>query len=109
MLEPTPEFLMKVVAAILSLGILAGCADLRGAVRLEQGPAGPPDDYVVHVPNTHSIGYNPDVREDRNRMALRILKGQCPAGQVFGEDKISTEIWGLTSSPPDYIVLVKCA
>jgi hypothetical protein len=109
MLEPTLEFPMKMVAAILSLGTLASCADLRGAVRLEQASPGRPFDYVVHVQNTHSIGYNPEVREDRNRMALRILKGQCPAGQIFGEDKISTEIWGLASNPPDYIVLVKCA
>jgi hypothetical protein len=28
---------------------------------------------------------------------------------VVGDDKRNTEIWGLTSSPPDYVVLVKCA
>jgi hypothetical protein len=49
------------------------------------------------------------VREDRNRMALRILRGQCRSARVVGDDKIDTEIFGITTSRPDYIVLVKCA
>ena len=100
---------MKIIAATLFLALLAGCADMRGLVRVEQVSAGKSYDYVVHVQNILSIGYNPEVREDRNRMALRVLKRQCPAGRIFGEDKIITEIWGVTSSQPDYIVLVKCA
>jgi hypothetical protein len=108
---------MKMIAAIVvSAGLVAGLApalagssDTRGLVRVEHASAGRPYDYVVHVQNTFSIGYNPEVRADRNRMALRILKGQCPAAQVVGEDKIITEIWGITSSRPDYVVLVKCA
>jgi hypothetical protein len=55
------------------------------------------------------MGYNPEVRQDRNRMALRMLRGQCRTLRVVGHDKIITEIWGLTTSRPDYIVLVKCA
>ena len=100
---------MKIIAALLFLATLAACADMRGLVRIEQASTGKSYDYVVHVQNVLSIGYNPEVREDRNRMALRVLKGQCPAGRIFSEDKIITEIWGVTSSPPDYIVLVKCA
>src|SRR5258708_776641 len=100
---------MKMIAAVVFLAALAGCADARGLVRIEQASAGKPYDTIVHVQNTFSIGYNPQVRADRTRMALRVLKGQCPAGQIIGEDKIITEIWGVTSSPPDYIVLVKCA
>jgi hypothetical protein len=87
----------------------ANCAGARDLVRIEQASAGMPYDYVVHVQNTFSIGYNPQVRADRNHMALRALRGQCRAGQIVGEDKIITEIWGVTSSPPDYVVLVKCA
>ncbi len=97
------------IAAVVFLAALAGCADARGLVRIEQASAGKPYDTIVHVQNTFSIGYNPQVRADRNRMALRVLKGQCRAGQIIGEDKIITEIWGITSSPPDYVVLVKCA
>jgi hypothetical protein len=100
---------MKIIAATIFLAILAGCADMRGLVRIEQASAGKSYTYIVHVQDTLSIGYNPEVREDRNRMALRVLKRQCPAGRISGEDKVITEIWGVTSSPPDYIVLVKCA
>ncbi len=99
---------MRVIAAIIFLVTLAGWADMRGAVRIEQASAGKPYDFVVHVRNVPDIGYNPEVKEDRNRMALRLLKRQCPAGRVVGEDKIITEIWGITSSPPDYVVLVRC-
>jgi hypothetical protein len=49
------------------------------------------------------------VREDRNRMALRMVRGQCRSPRVVGDDKIITEIWGITTTRPDYIVLVKCA
>jgi hypothetical protein len=100
---------MKMIAAIVFLTALAGNADAGGLVRVERASAGTSYDYVVHVQNSYGIGYNPQVRADRNRMALRALKGQCRAGQIIGEDKIITEIWGITSSPPDYIVLVKCA
>ena len=101
---------MKSIAGFtVFLAILGGYADARDLVRVERASAGKPYDYIVHVQNTHSIGYNPEVREDRNRMALKILKGQCRAGRVVGDDKIITEIWGITSSRPDYIVLVKCA
>ena len=101
---------MKVIAGLVGFSaILGGCVEVRGAVRVEQASAGNPYDYVVHVRNIPEIGYNPEVREDRSRMALGLLRRQCPTGRVFGEDKINTEIWGITSSPPDYVVLVKCA
>jgi hypothetical protein len=99
----------KIVAATILLAILVGCADMRGLARIEQASAGRSYDYVVHVQNILSIGYNPAVKEDRSHMALRVLKRQCPAGRIVGEDKIITEIWGVTSSRPDYVVLVKCA
>ena len=101
---------MKSIAGLtLFLAIAAGAANAHEMVRVEQAYPGKPYDYIVHVLNTYAIGYNPDVREDRNRMALKLLRGQCRAPRVVGDDKISTEIWGITSSRPDYIVLVKCA
>jgi hypothetical protein len=100
----------SVIACLTMLpGLLGGCADWRGSVRVEPASAGQPYDYVVHVRNTPEIKYNPLVKEDRRRMALGLLRRQCPAGRVVGEDKMITEIWGITSSRPDYIVLVKCA
>jgi hypothetical protein len=107
--EGAMKMFAKTIRAIVFSAALTGCADARGLVRIEQASAGQSYDYVVHVQNTLGIGYNPQVRADRNRMALRVLKGQCRAGQIVGEDKIITEIWGITSSPPDYVVLVKCA
>jgi hypothetical protein len=101
---------MKSIAGLtVFLALTGGYADARDPVRVERASAGKPYDYIVYVQNTHSIGYNPEVREDRNRMALKMLKGQCRAGRVVGDDKIITEIWGITSSRPDYVVLVKCA
>jgi len=99
----------RVGAAIAVLVALPGWTDIRGAVRIKQASVGQPYDFVVHVRNIPDIKYNPDVREDRHRMALNLVKWQCPAARVMGEDKIVTEIWRITSSPPDYIVLVGCA
>ena len=101
---------MKRIAGLtVLLSILAGAAIAHDVVRVEPASAGSPYDYIVHVLNTYDIGYNPQVRRDRNRMALRLLRGQCRAPRVVGDDRIITEIWGITSSRPDYIVLVKCA
>jgi hypothetical protein len=96
-------------AIILSSMILVGHVSAHDMVRIEPASSARPYDYVVHVQNTFSIGYNPLVREDRNRMALRALRGQCRAARIVGDDKITTEIWGITSSLPHYVVLVKCA
>jgi hypothetical protein len=101
---------MKRIAGLtLFLAILTGSAHAHHEFGVEQASAGLPYDYIVHVLNTYAIGYNPDVREDRNRMALRMLRGQCRSPRVVGDDKIITEIWGITTTRPDYIVLVKCA
>jgi hypothetical protein len=100
---------MRVLAAMLFLLTLTGWTDTRGAVWVEHASAGEPYDFIVHVRNIPDIGYNPEVKEDRYRMARKLLKGQCRAIYVVGDDKRNTEIWGLTSSPPDYVVLVRCA
>ncbi len=98
----------QAIAAIVVLATLPGWTDTRGAVRIEQASAGQPYDFVVHVRNIPEIKYNPEVKEDRHRMALNLVKTQCPAARIVGEDKINAEIWGITSSPPDYVVLVRC-
>jgi hypothetical protein len=96
------------VVAITALLALTGWTDQRGLIRIEPAAVGKPYDFVVHVRNIPDIGYNPEVSEDRRRMALHLLRPQCHAAQVVGEDKIKTELWGITSSPPDYVVLVRC-
>jgi hypothetical protein len=99
----------RTIAAIVVLATLPGWTDTRGTVRIEHASAGRPYDFVVHVRNIPKIKYNPEVKEDRHRMALSLVKTQCPAARVVGEDKINTEIWGIASSPPYYVVLVRCA
>src|SRR5579864_4216725 len=96
-------------AAILLLAVLPGWTDTRGIVRVVAAAPDKPYDLVVHVRNIPDIKYNPLVREDRNRMALYLVRGECPGGRVVGEDIVNTEIFGITSSPPDYVVLVSCA
>jgi hypothetical protein len=102
----------RIAGSVVFLAMLTSFAEARDMVRevasVEQAPAGKRYDYIVHVRNVPAIGYNPKVREDRARMALQTLKGQCPAGRIVGDDKVITEIWGITSSYPDYVVLVKC-
>jgi hypothetical protein len=95
-------------AAILLLAILPGWTDTRGMVRVEAASPGKPYDFVVHVRNIPDIKYNPLVRQDRNRMALDLVRGECRGGRIVGEDTIATEIYGITSSLPDYVVLVSC-
>jgi hypothetical protein len=99
----------KSIFAVLILFLLAGWTDRRGIAFAELAFPNRPYDFVVHVPNIPRIKYNPLVREDRVRFALDLVRGQCSHGRVVGEDRIITEIWGLTSSPPDYVVLVSCA
>jgi hypothetical protein len=100
---------MKLTCALLIFcPALAGCVDVSGTVRVEQAYAGRPYDFVVHVKNSAEIGYNPEVSGDRTGMAVALVKRYCPAPHVVGQEKIITEIYGITSSKPDYVVFVSC-
>lgn len=99
----------RIWAAVLLVAVLPGWTDTRGMVRVDAAPPGRPYDFVVHVPKIPDIKYNPLVREDRNRMALGLVRGECRKARVVGEDIVDTEIYGITSSLPDYIVLVSCS
>ena len=98
----------RLIPAILVVALLAGWTDMRGIVRVERAAPDKAYDFVVHVSNKAEIKYNPDVRQDRYRMALDLVRGECPGGRIAGDRKIDTDIWGITSSPPDYVVLVRC-
>ncbi len=89
--------------------VVAGSASASGEVRIEQASAGRPYDLVVHVANVPTYRYNPEVSDDRKRMALQVIRPQCPAARVVGQNKINTEIYGITSSKLDYVVLVSCS
>ena len=102
----------RIAGSMAFLALLTGSPVARDMIReaagVEQAPAGKPYNYIVHVRNVPAIGYNPLVKGDRDRMALQSLRGQCHARRIVGDAEINTEIWGITSSYPDYIVLVKC-
>lgn len=103
------ESKMKVVCALVGFSLaLAGCADVRGTIRVEQASADKPYDFAVHVRNSAEIGYNPEVSSDRAGMAVALVKRYCPAARVVGQEKITTEIYGITSSKPDFVVFVSC-
>ena len=95
-------------AAILLLAVLPGWTDTRGFTRVDAAAADKPYDFVVHVRRIPDIKYNPLVREDRIQMALHLVRADCPRARVIGEEIVNTEIYGITSSLPDYIVLVSC-
>jgi hypothetical protein len=88
--------------------VVTGSANASGEVRIEQASAGRPYDLVVHVANVPTYGYNPEVSDDRKLMARQVIRSQCPAARVVGQNTINTEIYGITSSKPDYVVLVSC-
>jgi hypothetical protein len=98
-----------IVFSVISLGVANARDGARDTALIEPASSGSSHAYVVHVRNTYDIGYNPEVKGDRLRMARKALKGQCRAARIVGENKINREIWGITSSLPDYIVLVKCS
>jgi hypothetical protein len=98
----------RFLAAIVLLAILPGWTDTRGMVRVDAAAPGAPYDFVVHVRNIPDIKYNPLVRDDRKRMAFHLVRGECRRARVVGEDIVNTEIYGITSSLPDYVVLVSC-
>ena len=99
----------RLLTAVLLLAVLTGWTDTRGLVRVEAATPDKPYDFVVHVRNIPNIKYNPLVRQDRNRMALDLVRGECRGGRVVGEDTVNTEIYGITSHLPEYVVLVSCA
>ena len=99
----------RFLTAIVLLAVLPGWTDTRGTTRVEMAAPDRPYDLVVHVRNIPDIKYNPLVAKDRDRMALDLVRGECRHARVVGEDIVNTEIYGLTSSLPDYVVLVSCA
>jgi hypothetical protein len=80
----------------------------RGASMIEAAPPGRPYDYVVHVQNTYDYRYNPQLRDDRILLAKQIARPFCSRNRIVGEAKFDTEIFGLITGRPEYVVYVKC-
>jgi hypothetical protein len=78
---------MKVVCALVIFSAaLAGCAVVRGTVRVEQAPAGQPYDFAVHVKNSAEIGYNPEVSSDRAGTAVPVGNSILQATDIESGD-----------------------
>jgi hypothetical protein len=82
-------------------------AQPRGASLIEAAQPGQGYDFVVHVRNTYDYRYNPEVSADRILLARQIVKPFCSRNQIVGEAKFDREIFGLTTSRPDYVVYVR--
>ncbi|MBV9985979.1 hypothetical protein [Bradyrhizobium sp.] len=83
-------------------------AQPRDTSTIEVAAPGQLYDYVVHVQNTYDYRYNPEVRQDRILLARRVARPICSKMQIVGESKFKTEIFGLTTGKPDYVVYLKC-
>jgi hypothetical protein len=100
---------MQIIFALATFStLLTGCAEASDVARIEAS-AGLPYHFVVHDLNVPQIGYNAVVSTDRASMALRLVRGYCRGARVVGQDTINTESYGLTSSKPDYVVMVRCS
>ena len=98
-------------ARIIGAAILitrGGCIHTGDASFVEEAGAERPYDYVVNVRNTFDYGYNPEVSEDRVRLARQVIKPNCRNSQVVRENKFPTDVPGITSSRPDHVVYIKC-
>lgn len=80
----------------------------RSAFTIEAAPAGQPYDFFVHVQNTNGYRYNPQVHDDRILLAKKIVRPFCSKSRIVGEARFDTEIFGLITGRPDYVVYVKC-
>jgi hypothetical protein len=103
-LDQTKMLLTVAIVALPSPAL----AQRHSSSRIEPAPPSQTYDYVVHVPNTYDYRYNPEVREDRLSSAKRTIREFCPRTRIVGDRTFSTEIFGLTTGKPDYVVYVKC-
>ncbi|MBV9559199.1 MAG: hypothetical protein JOY90_01860 [Bradyrhizobium sp.] len=93
-----------VIAALFS----SASGQPRGTTTFEAAPPGELYDYIVHVQNTYDYRYNPEVRNDRILLAKQIVRPFCARNRIVGEAKVNTEIFGVMTGRPDYVVYVKC-
>ena len=104
--------------AITCLWLLGACVpgsdtQLRFAAsegQLQVDPVQADDhDYVVRVGNVGDIGYDPDVPETRQTIALSAVKAQCPNAAIVGEQAVQTGNIPLRGKPAiTYHIKVKC-
>lgn len=100
----------------VALLALAGCAGSQGHMRLlEQDgalrvspSANPAANYTVSIRNIADVGYNPDDKAVRDKLALDYLRTQCPSGRIVGETVLETGEYLLGRPARTYAIDVKC-
>jgi hypothetical protein len=107
---------MKRWGAIALAGVAcAGCVDSQayrnmlmsgGALSVDPTP-GPGYDHTVALKRANDIGFDPNVKEQREAMALRAIANQCPAAQIVKEDvvEMGQNIMGQTRN---YFIRIRC-
>jgi hypothetical protein len=80
-----------------------------GSNIVELAPIGSGYDFVVHVRNVPTYGYNPEVPTDAAALGLRLARRYCRGARIVGQRVVNHEIYGITSEKPDYLVFVRCA
>ena len=107
--------MVRMVAALVCAASVGGCGvdarvrtmDSYGQMSVEKSRS-PGSDYTVSIKNIADIGVDPDDKPTRDRMVLTYISGQCPAGQIVGEDAIETGKTPLGVQMRTYQVRVKC-
>ncbi len=80
----------------------------RGGSTIQAAPPGQPYDYVIHLENIYDYRYNPHLRDDRIHLTKQIVRPFCSKSRIVGEARFDTEIFGLVTGRPEYVVYVKC-
>ena len=101
---------LKISLATTACAIfLMGFANLAGSNIVELAPIGSGYNFVVHVKNVPTYGYNPEVPTDAAALGLRLARQYCRRARVVDQRVVNHEIYGITSEKPDYLVFVRCA
>lgn len=103
------------LVVIACLVALAGCTNNTrlalmknsGEVRVDRTPTATYD-YTVTVRNVWEAGYDANIQEDRNTLAMHAMKAECPAGKIVGEDFIKIGEQAPTRRIGDFKIFVKC-
>jgi hypothetical protein len=66
--------LKTLLAAATCAAVLMGFGNVAGSNVVEQAPAGSDYDFVVHVKNVPTYGYNPEVPTDTAALGLRLAQ-----------------------------------
>jgi hypothetical protein len=107
---------MKQLLAVGLVGLVcAGCVESRayrnmlasgGALSVDPTP-GPGYDHTVAIKNAKDIGFDPNVKTERDAMALQVIAQQCPGAQVVKEDVVDMG-QNVLGPSRNYYIRIRC-